>query len=313
MALLAVTGCTDSADDKAKAQAKAAADAANGAPIITEAAAKDVVAKITASNNKANTALDPDQVTGYEAEAGLASDTAVLRSYVGRPLGEFDYEIETLLPPAADSGADFFVADTLIGSATQHYPLVLAKAGADWKVVHNAPLEVPLPALRKGGLGSVEVVAATDPGHTLVATPQQIAEQHAAALGKAQADGPFAGDAVTAKVRAQDEIRGMLRFENGAAPDSVAESSSLAPYPVRALRTSDGGALVAYTTRTEYTATKPGAEADLGPMLTKLGGRTSPGKVTVAVLNMWWTHVPAKGNGDKVTVLGGSNQPTEVN
>jgi len=310
-ALLAVTGCTDSHDDD-KVRDAGGAGAAGGPPLIAEAEAKTVLARITAANNKANAALDAEQVAGFEAEASLSADAAALRSYVGRDIGEFDYEVETLLAPSSTAGADFFVADTLTGSATQHFPLVLARVGQEWRVVHNAPLEVPLPEVRKGAAGSVEVVAADDPGATLIASPQQVAAAHAAALDQAATSGPFAGDAVSAKVVGAEQARETIRFEDGQAAESFTVDSVVAPFPVRALRTADGGALVAYTTSTDYTATRTGAEADLGPILTKLGGRTPAGKVTVSVLNMWWTKVPAKGAGDKVTVLGGSNQPTEV-
>ncbi|WP_148308047.1 hypothetical protein [Actinoplanes friuliensis] len=313
-ALLVVSGCSDSgsSDDKAAAVGQQAAAAAAGPPVISEADAKALMTKITAANNKANLALDPEQVGGYEAEASLASDAAGLISYVGRPLGEFDYELETLLAPSSTAGADFFVADAVVGSATQHYPLVLAKAGADWKVVHSAPLEVPLPELQKGAAGSVEVVDRADPAKTLLISPEQVAQEHATALGTAGGKGPFAGDATSAKVVESDQAREQIRFEDGAAPDALDIKTTVTPYPVRALRTKDGGALVAYSTQTEFVATKAGAEADLGPILTKLGGRTAPGKVSVTILNMWWTKVPAMGKGDKVTVLGGTNQPVSV-
>jgi len=310
-ALLAVTGCTDSHNDD-KVRDAGGAGAAGGPPLIAEAEAKTVLARITAANNKANAALDAGQVAGFEAEASLASDEAALRTYAGRDIGEFDYEVETLLAPSSTAGVDFFVADTVTGSATQHFPLVLVRAGQEWRVVHSAPLEVPLPEVRKGAAGSVEVVAADDPGGTLIASPQQIAEAHAAALSRAPASGLFAGDNVSARVVAASEVREAIRFEDDQPAATFAVASAVAPFPVRALRTADGGAMVAYTTRTAYTATRAGAEADLGPVLTKLGGRTAAGEVTVSVLNMWWTKVPAKGAGDKVTVLGGSNQPTEV-
>jgi hypothetical protein len=312
-ALLAVAGCTDSDDaDKAKLAAGAGAAAAAGPPMISEADAKAVLARITAANNKANAALDPAQVGGFEAEAGLASDTAALQSYVGREIGEFDYELERLLAPSATAGADFFVADAVTGSATQHFPLVLARAGQDWKVVHNAPLEVPLPDLRRGGAGSVEVVGADDPGATLIASPKQVAEAHAAALDQAATSGPFAGDTVSAKIAGAEQAREEIGFTDGQTPESFTSKSAVEKFPVRALRTADGGALVAYATRSVFTATGAGLEADLGPGLTKLGGRTGTGKVTLEMLSMWWTQVPAKGKGDKVTVLGGTNQAVDI-
>jgi hypothetical protein len=287
--------------------------------VITEAEVSALMAKISEQNNTANTTYDTELQALYEGEASLASDSAYFTaSKALDPNGAkapkpFTYQVQGARVPAAAPGSQWFVVDAKIDRSTGNYPLVIAREGVDqpWKMVHTAAMKELLPATAKDTEGNAAVVAPDD-GAALVAAPAKAAEAHAAFIAgdKTAGGGLFAADTTTAKYVEQDKARKAIAFDSGPANDFTV-ASVVAPYPVRALRTADGGALVAYTTQTTYTAVKPGAK----PKLTGILGALAPknltdGQITVEVLNMWWALVPK--SGDAVTVLGGTSQPVKI-
>jgi hypothetical protein len=315
-AVLATAGCGgDPAPEQPAAPAPqgssaAAPEVVSGKPLITEAEVAALVSRITDDINKANAAQDPKLLDKYEVEASRATDGPSLATHSGGPIKPFTYEPQGSRVPSDTSGAKWFVADTQTPDG-DNWPLIMTADGPGWKLAHAVPLQVTLPESKKDAAGNAEVVAADDPGRTLIASPADVAKAHAASIASEGApSGLFAGDTATGEAVRKDDVLAVIKFTSGSrkVPGKNLEvAAKVEPYPVRALRTADGGALVAYTTRTDFSGELPGAKPAVKVSFLRLG-RPGVGKLTLSTLHMWWVLVPAKGAGETVTVLGGTNQ-----
>ena len=196
-------------------------------------------------------------------------------------------------------------------------PLIFVKDGDAWKCVHGVPLGATLPDTATDAAGHAVAVPADD--STLIVSPKDLAEKHTQYLsvGETATDARLfePSEHMTEMLGLADTIRSDVRFKVGSATRTAAEvrrSTVVGPWPIRALRAADGGALVAYSTATTFTAKVPGGTAALTPRLTGLGTPAAKGSVSITVTALWWVQVPAKGKGSTVAVIGVGHQDTKV-
>jgi hypothetical protein len=297
-----------------------------GAPAVTPDEVRTIVAAISAANDKANAARDSTLLAGYEDEASFEADDAIFRVLRGTdpagkdPVAAFTYDVSDAWIPAGTGTKQWFVADTTAGTKRTRYPLVISRNSPDapWKVVHMAPVKTTVPPLKKDAAGVVETVAPDDPGATLTLSPDATATAHAAFIGgdSAAGGGAFTGDTQSRAILRQEDLRRVLGFAGPGGklllPKSLPASAQVATYPVRALRTADGGALVSYAVRTAFVAEVKGGRAKpTGYFQALAGGPLSGDSMTMTALSMWWVQVPPAGGG-KVTVLGGVSEPVQI-
>lgn len=320
LVLVTATACTPDAAVPGPAVTTAAAVAQpvdSGDPLVDKAGVDSLLTRLSAANNKANAALDTGALPGFEAEAALEMDEASLKSRPkGDPIRAFTYNAVGSRIPGVLSGADFFVVEARTSLGGALYPLVMVRRGTAFALAHYVGLNAALPEIRQDRSGNALVVDDLDRDDTLIASPKDVVAAHARQIAnKPDADPMFALDTTTSEVVNAEAIQGGMRFVSGASTvpaEWVTYSSTVSKYPIRALRTADGGAVVAYSTITEVLGTNPGKKVAIPAALRPLGTNTGSDNQTQTWQTMWWALVPAKGSGLPVGILGGTTVLTAV-
>ncbi len=293
---------------------------AEAAPVITDAEARTLLSDVTRKNNQANAALDSTLLAEYEAESSYRIDDAVYR--IGRvmdpqhkdPIKAFEYTEPVFSIPRLTAYPQWFLADAAMTGAKKRCVLVFSReaAGQPWKVVSQATLTDSVPALVKDAGGNAVVAPEAD-GAKLLAAPKDVAAAHAAYLtggGSAPEAATFTPHKKSDEIINDDALRKQLLFVSRktgkiAPAEKVTRNVTVEPYPVRALQTADGGALVAYVTKWQLTAEQPDGLTKLKGSDAALAGRTDfDEKITISWLTQWLVVVPPKAGGGKVTVVG---------
>lgn len=208
------------------------------------------------------------------------------------------------VPRHVEGSPDWFVAvsyDPGVARITD----VMSSTPAGWRLVASAAdtraTPARFPKIATDSDGYATSLPENAPG--LLATPRQIARAHLASMENAEldpafADGPWTSETVTfwQQERAQLEEAGWtLRL------------SYLPEGPVRALRTSDGGALVWYAARSTDArkAQRVGAKVTLkGSAAVRTENRSFTHSVSATYGRMYVAHVPPAGSAEPVRVLG---------
>jgi hypothetical protein len=317
---VAMAGCGPSSTSTSKSTdtpASVAASPAANAPVISEAEARALLAQVSEKNNKANAAVDAALVAQIEDESQYRIDAAYFRAEKDldpknqHPAKPFEYRGNVFYRPVSVDGQQWFLADTSTGN-DHRYGLVIARRGADapWKIVDQVKLAGTFPALATGPDGNAVAVPATD-ASTLIAAPQEVATKQAAWLttgAKAPEAALFTGDSNTDAIINDKKIRSQMQWvdlksQKIGPPARVTRKVVVEPYPVRALRTADGGAVAFYTTKWQLIAEKPGGMTQLDGVAGALSGnKPLRNKATFTWLAQWMVKIPPKGAG-KVTVL----------
>ncbi len=286
--------------------------------VLTEAEARSLLAEVSRKNNQANAALDSRLLGEYEAESSFRIDEAVYR--IGRvldpqhkdPLTSFEYTARAFYLPRSAGHPQWFLADASISTSKRRYLLVFARQAADqpWKMVIQAALDGELPTMASDTTGTAVTVPADDTT-TLLAAPNDVAAAHAAYLTAGRSASPaamFASDKESTAIIEDGKLRAALVFVNkktgviGPA-QRFTRTVTVEPYPVRVLRTADGGALACYVTKRQVVAEQSDGLTKITGADAALAGRTDfDQKITITWLDQWVVRVPPKGGG-QVTVL----------
>jgi hypothetical protein len=208
------------------------------------------------------------------------------------------------IPRHVEGSADWFVAISYEPGVARVID-VMSSAPGGWRLVASA-------ADARATPGRFPKIATDSEGYAtslsenvsgLSATPQQIARAHLASLERAEvdprfADGPWTSEAALfwQQERAQLEEAGWkltldYRLEG----------------PVRAMRTSDGGALVWYGARSTEVrkAQQEGAQVTLkGSAAVRTANKSFAHSVSATYGRMYVTYVPPAGSTDPARVLG---------
>ncbi|GAA1654449.1 hypothetical protein [Actinoplanes couchii] len=309
--LLPVAACTPDSEPEPSVSAAATLED-SGDPVFDQAGLADLMARLTEDNNKANAALDSTAVALYEAEAAMEADQASLNATPSEySIKPFTYEPVGSHIPGVLSGADFFVVESRTSFGGASYPLIMAKFGSEWRLSHYVGLEASLPEIKRDASGNAEVVDAADSTDTLIAAPRAVAEAHARRITDQPAEDPlFGADTTTGDVVNPEQMLVDMKFvrDNTLVPaESATYTSAVSKYPVRALRTIDGAAVVAYSTVTDIVGANPGRQVFIPQYRRKLGTNTGAGTQKLKRLTAWWVLVPVKGSALPVAVLGGKS------
>jgi hypothetical protein len=313
---LVVGGCTKSAKHNTPTGSPSTATPAQ-APL-TAAEATTLLAEISRKNNQANATFDSGLLDEYEAESSFRIDDAIYR--IGRvldpqhkdPLKPFDYADPMFFIPRSTGYPQWIAANVSITGSKRRYLLVLTREAAvkPWKLVVQGTIDGDLPTIAKDSTGSA-VAAAADDGTNLVAAPKDVAAAHAAYLtaGRTVAQAAmFASDEHSTAIVNDGELRKAFLFVNKktgviAPAQFYTRTITVEPYPVRVLRTTDGGALACYVTKRQVVAEQPDGLTKLAGADAALAGRKDfDRRVTVTWLDQWVVRIPPK-NGGKVTVV----------
>ncbi|WP_433247770.1 hypothetical protein ACQPYK_47615 [Streptosporangium sp. CA-135522] len=208
------------------------------------------------------------------------------------------------IPRHVEGSPDWFVAVSYEPGVARIID-VMSSTSAGWRLVASAadtratPARFPKIAVDSDGLATS--LPENAPG--LLATPRQIARAHLASMQGAEldpmfAEGPWTSDAVLfwQQERAQLEDAGW-----------TLKLSYLPEGPVRALRTTDGGALIWYAARSVDTrkAQRVGAKVTLkGSAAVRTANRSFTHSVSATYGRMYVAHVPPAGSTEPVRVLG---------
>ncbi|GAA2844699.1 hypothetical protein GCM10010517_00930 [Streptosporangium fragile] len=208
------------------------------------------------------------------------------------------------IPRRVAGEADWFVAVSYEPGVARVVD-VMSSAPGGWRLVASAAdtraTPARFPKIATDAEGYATSLPENAPG--LIATPRQIARAHLASLERAETDsrfdeGPWTSD--TARFWQQERAQ----LEQA---DWKLTLSYRLEGPVRALRTSDGGALVWYGARsTEVrTAEKPGATVRLkGSAAVRTRNKSFANSVSATYGRMYVTHVPPAGSNEPARVLG---------
>ncbi|GAA4967605.1 hypothetical protein [Actinoplanes utahensis] len=285
--------------------------AVTGSPLVSEADVDNLIRDFTAWNNRTNLAVNAGAVTEFESEAAREMDEAALSSRAAGDVPKpFSYQRVGSRVPGRTSGADWFVVETMTSLSSTNFPLIMVRDGSRWKLAHYAEVNAALPQTRTDLTGNVEIVDAADAGGTLVAAPEKVAAAHAKTIAfEAPADPLFGGDTTTKQVLNPISYLYTTLFQSTKQPVAATRltyRTEVAPYPVRALRTAEGGAVIAYTTVTEIVGTYPGLMPYVKPQYRKISKGAVRGRNTIHVIAQWWAQVPPKGSNFPVAILGGT-------
>ncbi|MEU8379077.1 hypothetical protein [Streptosporangium sp. NPDC048865] len=208
------------------------------------------------------------------------------------------------IPRHVEGAADWFVA-------VSHEPGVarivdvMSSAPGGWRLVASAAdtraTPARFPKIATDGEGYATSLPESATG--LIATPRQIARAHLASLENAEIDPRFDDGPWTSEATLfwQQE---RVRLEQA---DWRLTLSYRLEGPVRALRTSDGGALVWYGARsTELReAVREGAKVKLkGSAAVRTRNKAFARSVSATYGRMYVTHVPPAGSNEPARVLG---------
>ncbi len=182
---------------------------------------------------------------------------------------------------------------------------VLAATPAGWRLVastadtRSTPAKLPAIATDSHG----RAMSLSEDATGLRGTPGQVARAHLASLQDARldprfADGPWTSDAVLFWQQEREQLS-----QAGWNLTLTYRPSGL----VRALRTTDGGALIWYATRSTDTRTaeRAGAKVGLkGAAAVRTGNRSFSQSVTATYGRMYVAYVPPAGSTEPVRVMG---------
>ncbi|MCK7623486.1 hypothetical protein MUU72_10335 [Streptomyces sp. RS10V-4] len=279
-------------------------------PAVSQADAAKALQHFTEGFNKANRALDPTVNPSYEAGALLAIDQAGIKAAHGvRPDGNPNFTPLAFTDthftvPKQKGWPRFFVADGLTnrkgrdGQNTRWF-LVFSRDGlsAKWRAVYLATFaHNKAPALKITG-GYAEPVPVDGSGLTV--DPGKLSQAYADYLNTGKGD-TFAPGPETDRLRAW---RAGQANQPGARIQWQDQASELPPV---ALRTTDGGALVFFSTvyHQQKTVSK-GLMITVPPELRGIveGPATKATRMAFTTVSGQTVKVPAKSAGGSVTVL----------
>ncbi|WP_285708721.1 hypothetical protein [Microtetraspora sp. NBRC 16547] len=190
---------------------------------------------------------------------------------------------------------------------------VMTKTGSGWRLVASAADAridaAEFPALATDSAGYA--VSLPENATGLVGTPRQIVHAHLASLEKAQPDARFAQGSWTSEAALfwQRERAQLVQAGWGLTLSYESEG------PVRALQTTDGGALIWYAARSTETrmARHTGAKVSLkGAAAVRSQSKAFGRWVSATYGRMYVAYVPPAGSGDPVRVLGEWSQVLET-
>ncbi|MEU9119326.1 hypothetical protein AB0C96_05605 [Streptomyces sp. NPDC048506] len=277
--------------------------------------------RFTDGFNKANRDLDPKLNPSFEAGALLAIDQAGIKAaHALRPQGnpgfpELTFKGARFTVPKQAGWPKYFLADALSnrkgadGSFSRWY-LVFSRNAINekWRAVYVA--EFPgnkAPELKKDGDGYAEAVPAGGKSGLAVA-PDKLSSAYADYLntghGSAFASGPDTDGWRARRAKDANQPGARIQWED-----------SPANYPPVALRTADGGALVFFSTLYHQLKTVSAGSTITVPAGLRgliVGQQKKTDRMAFTTVSAQTVTVPAKGSGDKVTVLNRREFKTEV-
>jgi hypothetical protein len=286
-------------------------------PYLTEDEASAIMVELSEVNNEANAGFNSDLLATYEAESSFEIDNAdykIKRAANAKPAEPFTYTLRKAYIPAGSAYPQWILVDCTFDDSSIDVAVVLTreKAGADWKFVLAVVPEGNLPEVDTDANSNPVVVDPDDAGG-MVDSPAAIAKAQATYLteGAESEEAKMFGThrRATAVLGSKTGLHNSLLFLNeDTAVEEKAPTSSfnvtVAPYPIRALRTRDGGALAFYTTRMEFVAEHPRGVATIAGDDEALAGKNEfQGKMTLVALDQWIVYIPPMGGG-KVELLG---------
>jgi hypothetical protein len=295
LAILLLTGCEGGHDD-----GDAADDAP--APAVSADASARILAAYVRGYNKAVTAGDAKEWRGLGTDALGATAEAALRLGGGRPprAGAISLRNPVMYVPRLRGLPRWFATVALERRGGGERPIfavfVEKSERSGWRLSSRVYFRGLPPRITTDDQG---YAVAVDPGASALATtPSALPTAHAVYLDRGDdrsiRPGTTARRWRTAEARQEKQLR--------AHHVAVTGRSSPTGYPVYALRTDDGGAIVTYSLRrtTTYTATGGGDVAAVpADVRTYLHGRTGH-RVTATWVWRAVTYVPVRG---RATVL----------
>jgi hypothetical protein len=290
---------------------------ANAAAAITVLEAGILLEDLGRQNNLANARRDTTLLANYEAEGSFRIDAAgyrvknALDPHHQLPSAAFTFTDARFHIPAGTNVPQWFLVDAACGRSGPRCALVLSRdPDTPWKLVLFAMESIPVPPTASA---DNSIIAAAGDADGLLASPEEVARAHAAYLtaGRSAPEaGMFVEDSRSREIIDDAELRATLVFADtrtgriGPA-QTFTRQVTVEPYPVRALKTVDGGAVAAYTTRVQIVAEQPGGVTVLKPDSTDAalaGTTTFHTRITITILDQWIVAIPPKDQG-QVTVL----------
>ncbi|WP_371782076.1 hypothetical protein [Streptosporangium subroseum] len=208
------------------------------------------------------------------------------------------------IPRHVEGSADWFVAISYEPGVARVVD-VMSSAPGGWRLVASAADARATPGRFPKIATDSEGYATSLPENVsgLAATPQQVARAHLASLERAEADPRFADGPWTSEaVLFWQQERAQLEEANWRLTlDYRLEG------PIRAMRTSDGGALVWYGARSTEVrkAQQEGAQVTLkGSAAVRTANKSFAHSVSATYGRMYVTYIPPAGSTDPARVLG---------
>ncbi|MEU5877378.1 hypothetical protein [Spirillospora sp. NPDC047279] len=278
-------------------------------PALTKAEAAKVIDAYGAAANKAAATLDAKALAAVETGPQLAMDTAQfkLRKAIGqRTATVAKFTKPAFYIPRMDGHPRWFAADvtTETGKDSLRHALLFtqAKPGGPWLLAADPYLSEA--AFAKVALDKEGYATPVRPDDNAPALqPAKVPDAHAALLtGGPQAPGAAGLAAGPTTTQAYDALR---QAQRQLKPGGVTLTSSFTaePGPVRALRTTDGGALVWYVVRQNeaYSSRKKGKLAVTGDLVGLAPPASARKRLDTTVLVQYLAAVPREG---QTTVTG---------
>ncbi|MGD3105142.1 hypothetical protein [Streptomyces sp. YGL11-2] len=280
-------------------------------PAVSKADAAQALKHFTDGFNKANRTLDPQVNTSFEAGALLAIDQAGIKAAHGiQPNGNprfapLRFTDAHFTVPKQKGWPKFFVGDALSnrrnrsGENTRWF-LVFSRdaVGAKWRAVYLATFDSNTSPELKVTDGYAEAVP-TDGSSGLTVDPGKLGQSYADYLNTGKG-GSFAPGPNTDQWRAQ-------RARDANQPGArIQWEDQASEYPPVALRTTDGGALVFFSTIYHQQKTvSPGLMITVPPSLRGIveGPDKKTTRMAFTTVSGQAVTVPAKSAGGKITVL----------
>ncbi|AVH59094.1 MULTISPECIES: hypothetical protein [Streptomyces] len=279
-------------------------------PTATRAEAARALKDFTTAYNQADKeydrSLDADRVTGPLADIDGAKLKAGRKNHPeGNPAhAPLKFTDSKFVIPAKAAWPRWFVADTAAnkGLATSRWLLVFTRASANdvWQVSYLTVLSADeVPAFKTDDEGWAEPVTPDDAA--LAIEPEKLSQSYTTYL-KAGGDA-FATGAHTSQWRDQ---RKKFASKPGLARQYIDEPLTSGDYAPVGLRTTDGGALVFFTThRYEKQTAAAGAEIPTpSPEVQALTTGEIKQSLTLEFISNQAALDPAKGAQDGVSILG---------